>query len=77
MKIDLGVNVCVLGPDHLKAHMVVSYKLPGAVYETMLFRRGEPAPYRTWQNDTWEDCITAHAVMWHQASQREQKETKR
>jgi len=61
----------VIGPDRLEAHAVVTYKLPGGIFETMIWRYGDAAPREEWQNEDWNDAIVAHSVAWYKAQRLE------
>lgn len=54
----------VIGPDMTKGHIVTTVKAPGG-FETMVWRCDSTvAPVDEVLNDTWEEALIAHAVMW-------------
>lgn len=63
----------LIGPDHLLAHKIETYKLQEGHFETMVWRGGNAAPIQELVNDNWEDALLAHAVAWQMYHEMEQK----
>ena len=64
----------VIGPDMTRDHIVGTVKMPGGTFETMIWRRDEPtSTVDEVQNDSWEEAMIAHAVIWNACSNLEKK----